>query len=251
MIDPVTIGVLAASTLAFGADAVSRNGIPEVVKDAYRALKEKVATWVRDDVEALEKEPTSTTRQAVIAEEIDKQSPDDRADIKKLAVALNEALQNIPADQLGIDITKLNATRFELNTISVEEGVGFRADEIKTSGDIILGDITLINSYRLNIADLSLIGFSGDSEILRDNAEYVVWYATNRQPKVKHGAIVGFSSGRDREMHYGQCRVFVPKAHKIGSTGSNWWKRLFALADDRLKLLGVDAFGIYGATKPI
>jgi hypothetical protein len=67
MSDPVTIGVLTASTLAMAAEAVFKSSVGEVVKDAYKALKDKVAIWIRTDVEALEKTPTSQTRQAVVA----------------------------------------------------------------------------------------------------------------------------------------------------------------------------------------
>ena len=144
MSDPVTIGVLAASALAMAAEAVVKSSVGEVVKDAYNALKDKVANWVRGDVEALEKTPISTTRQAVIAEEIDKQSPADQANIKTLAIALNEALRNAAqAGPIGIDIGRLEAARVQLAAINVTEGVGFRADEVKTTGDFTTGPITV------------------------------------------------------------------------------------------------------------
>jgi esterase/lipase superfamily enzyme len=41
-------------------------------------------------------------------------------------------------------------------------------------------------------------------------------------------------------VHYGTCRVFIPKSHKIGSIGSPWWKRLRTMTDDRLRLLAVN-----------
>ena len=76
MSDPATIGVLAASALAMAAEAVVKSSVGEVVKDAYKALKDKVALWICGDVEALEKTPASPSRQAVIAEEIDRRSPE-------------------------------------------------------------------------------------------------------------------------------------------------------------------------------
>src|SRR5215469_15902102 len=85
---PVTIGTLAASTLAIAHEALLKGlegSVGEQVNDAYRALKEKVSPWCRKDVEALEEAPTSVERQAIIAEEIDRQSPKDQADVKKLA----------------------------------------------------------------------------------------------------------------------------------------------------------------------
>jgi len=72
-----------------------------------------------------------------------------------------------------------------------------------------------------------------------DRAEYVVWYATTRQPKDPHDNTRGYSARRDSVVHYGSCRVFIPRSHKIGSTGSPWWKRLLTGSDDRLKLLDI------------
>ncbi len=68
--EPVTIGVLAASALAMAGEAALKGTVSEAVKDAYKALKERVAHWAGGDVEALEKSPTSAGRQAVVAEAI-------------------------------------------------------------------------------------------------------------------------------------------------------------------------------------
>jgi esterase/lipase superfamily enzyme len=37
-------------------------------------------------------------------------------------------------------------------------------------------------------------------------------------------------------VHHGWCRVSIPESHRIGSTGSPWWKRFITRVDDRLKL---------------
>jgi esterase/lipase superfamily enzyme len=71
------------------------------------------------------------------------------------------------------------------------------------------------------------------------NAEYFVWFGTNRRPVDINDPNKGFSSERDAAVHRGRCRVFVPKSHKYGSIGSNWWQRLWTSTDDRLRLLGV------------
>jgi hypothetical protein len=144
MSDPVTIGTLTASVLAMAAEVVFKSSVAEVVKDAYKKLKEKVATWSRVDVDALEKMPTSVSRQGVIAEEIDRQSLGDRADIKRLAVALNEALRSAaPAGPVGIDLGRLEAARVQLEAINVTEGIGVHAGEVKTTGDFTVGSITV------------------------------------------------------------------------------------------------------------
>jgi esterase/lipase superfamily enzyme len=65
---------------------------------------------------------------------------------------------------------------------------------------------------------------------------YPLWYGTNRKPIDPNDISKGYSTDRDSLVHYGSCQVAVPKSHQIGSTGSNWWKRLQTLTDDRLKL---------------
>jgi len=72
-----------------------------------------------------------------------------------------------------------------------------------------------------------------------DNADYTVWFGTNRKPNDSESLQLSFSKSRDTKIHYGYCRVFIPKSHKIGSTGSSWWQRLRSGIDDRLKLIEV------------
>ena len=45
----------------------------------------------------------------------------------------------------------------------------------------------------------------------------------------------GFSSVDDQTLHYGTCLVEVPKSHKIGSTGSSWWRRLLARSSNAIE----------------
>ena len=73
-----------------------------------------------------------------------------------------------------------------------------------------------------------------------DNIEYPVWYGTNRAYRNSGNAGEGFSSERDTIIHYGTCRVFVPKSHKIGSVGSSFFRRIITMTDDRLKLLAIE-----------
>ncbi|GGA25722.1 alpha/beta hydrolase [Okeania sp. KiyG1] len=65
---------------------------------------------------------------------------------------------------------------------------------------------------------------------------YPLWFGTNRKAVDRQDISKGFSGERDNKLNYGICKVAVPKSHKIGSTGSPWWKRLLTLTDDRLKL---------------
>jgi esterase/lipase superfamily enzyme len=71
------------------------------------------------------------------------------------------------------------------------------------------------------------------------NAEYTVWFGTNRRPNDSVDISKGYSSERDVTIHYGTCRVFIPESHKIGSIGSSWRQRLQTWTDDRLRLLAI------------
>jgi|GEM_PF-1207463 len=71
---------------------------------------------------------------------------------------------------------------------------------------------------------------------------YPLWYGTNRRPIDPSEPAKGYSAERDeRQIHYGLCKVAVPKMHKIGSIGSSWWERLLKWEDDRLKLVELTA----------
>lgn len=144
MTDPVTIGTLAATGLSMAAEVVVKTGVGEAVKDGYKALKTKVAGWAGGDVEALAKDPKSEGRQLIVAETINRQSPHDLAEVRTLALALNDALREAAkSSPIAIDIGRLEAARVQLEGINVSEGLGFRADEIKTTGDFTARDINV------------------------------------------------------------------------------------------------------------
>lgn len=73
------------------------------------------------------------------------------------------------------------------------------------------------------------------------DAEYHVWYATSRKPLDRANPSLGFGVERDDRIHHGICKVFIPKSHKVGSTGSPWWKRLLTGTDDRLRMLAKES----------
>ncbi|WP_170113260.1 alpha/beta hydrolase [Ahniella affigens] len=76
------------------------------------------------------------------------------------------------------------------------------------------------------------------------DAEYPVWYATSRKPLDRANPSLGFGVERDHCIHYGICKVFIPKSHKVGSTGSPWWKRLLSATDDRMRVLTTDSLQV-------
>ncbi len=115
MIDPVTFGGVAASLLAMAAQEALKTGVSEAVKNAYEALKTKIRGVAGADVEALAKEPDSAGRQLIVAETINHQSPSDLAEVRTLALALNEALSEAArSGAIGVDIGRLEAARVHL-----------------------------------------------------------------------------------------------------------------------------------------
>lgn len=64
---------------------------------------------------------------------------------------------------------------------------------------------------------------------------YPVWFGTNRKPTDDGRA---FTGERHNAISYGRVEILVPKSHKIGETGSSWWKRLkrFELRDNHLRV---------------
>jgi len=140
----MTVGIAAAWVLSMTGEAVLKGFVTEGVKDAYRALKAKVAVWASSDVEALERTPTSENRKAVIAEEIDRLSSDDKAKIQSLALALIEELKKAQQrGPIGVDIGRLEAAEVDLKKINVSEGTGFAATEVKTTGKFTIEEITV------------------------------------------------------------------------------------------------------------
>jgi hypothetical protein len=109
---------------------------------APKRLKEKVSHWASNDVEALAQTPTSTTRQAVIAEIVDARPKDDQEPLHALAETLVAGLkQHAPAT--GLDIGRLTALEVDLGNITVAGGIGARIEEAHVEGTFKTGDISV------------------------------------------------------------------------------------------------------------
>lgn len=82
------------------------------------------------------------------------------------------------------------------------------------------------------------MGPSDEYSTISEKPIYKVWYGTNREPLDNADLTKGFSSHRDKVLHYGNVIVYVPESHKFGSTGSrtSWMSRVVRLTDDRLKI---------------
>lgn len=144
MSDPVTIGAIASMVLSMASEAALKGAVGEAVKDAYKALKGKISHWAAGDVEALERNPASLPRRAVLAEVIDQLPENDKISVQALTTELAEALKKRATEgPIGIDVGRLEAARVQLGTINVHEGVGFRAEEVKTTGDFEVKELNV------------------------------------------------------------------------------------------------------------
>lgn len=146
MSDPVTIGTIASMVLSMGSEAALKGVIGEAVKDAYKALKGKISHWAGADVEALERNPGSAARRAVVAEVVDELPENEKVSVKALAAALADALKEASATgPVGIDVGVLEAARIKLGKINVTEGLGLRANEIRSTGDFEVDELNIGN----------------------------------------------------------------------------------------------------------
>jgi leucyl aminopeptidase (aminopeptidase T) len=143
MTDPVTVGALASAALAMAAETVVKGAVGEAVKDAYKKLKNTIAHWASSDVEALEREPGSAGRKAVVAELIDKQSEADKSAVENLTAALIASLKK--EDPVGIETGKLTDMEIDLGKLTVLQGTGIVVGEAH-GGHIRVNELTVGSS---------------------------------------------------------------------------------------------------------
>ena len=141
MADPMTIGMLVAGALSLGGEAV-KAAISETVKDAYKALKDKLAVWAGGDMAEVENMPLSDARKAVIAKIVNNLPMEDQENLRDLAHTLTIRLREA-APAIGLDIGRLDALAVELGQITVTEGVGVRIQEAHVAGTFRTGDISV------------------------------------------------------------------------------------------------------------
>ena len=79
-----------------------------------------------------------------MAEKINRQPPGELAEIRTLALALNDALREAAkAGAVGIDVGRLEATGVQLEELNVSDDVGYRAAEVTTTGDLTARDVNV------------------------------------------------------------------------------------------------------------
>jgi hypothetical protein len=140
MSDPVTIGYLVAQAVALAAPEILKTSVGEATKDAYKALKDKIAHWAGAEVAALEAAPSSKGKQLAVAELIDDRPEDERETLRAVVQALVEHLKK-DAPVIGLDIGALRNVETELGNITARTGIGARIGGVE-GGKLKIGDIT-------------------------------------------------------------------------------------------------------------
>jgi hypothetical protein len=76
-------------------------------------------------------------------------------------------------------------------------------------------------TWTLRDLGVSNIGVVEEPSQVTVNGEYSIWYGTNRRPIDSTDHTKGYSAEREEPgtVHYGSCKVFIPRSHKIGSIG--------------------------------
>lgn len=116
MADPSTIGGMVSRVFAEATLQV------EATKDAFKALKKSLSCRAAFDVYALERNPGSAARRAVIAEAVDTLPEDEKISVKTLAIELAEVLgTNAGYGPVGIDVRRVTAEPTALERIDARE----------------------------------------------------------------------------------------------------------------------------------
>jgi len=123
MAEPGTIGTMVSRVLGMACEAkLQEDAAREAANGAYDTLKQKLSCRAASDVHALERNPTSAARRAVIAEAVDEFPEPEKMSIRALAAELAETLRTRAAQgSIGIDVRRIEAERTKLVEIDVRE----------------------------------------------------------------------------------------------------------------------------------
>jgi hypothetical protein len=139
--DPLTSLVTA---LAAGASAALQSTVEQGVKDGYTALKGLIQRkYAQVDVDQLEANPRSKSRQGVVQEDLATVRAHQDAEVLQYAQALLEAIQRQApqtAAAIGVDLKDIEGASVAIQRI-IATGAGVKVERAKLSGDITIGDV--------------------------------------------------------------------------------------------------------------
>lgn len=144
--DPISLVVTA---LVSGAAAALKPTAEQAVKDAYAGLKELVRRkWNRINVDVLERDPASTTRQDVLREDLEKaQAAADREVLEQAQQVIRAVRQHAPdaAASVGVTLETLHAA----GSVKIEDlqaiGSSVKIADIEAGKDLEIKGIKAAN----------------------------------------------------------------------------------------------------------
>jgi hypothetical protein len=139
--DPLMSPVTA---LAAGGAAALQSTVEQVVNDRYAALKGLIQRkYAQVDVNQLEANPSSKSRQGVVEEDLRAAGADTDAEVLQHAQALLEAIQRqapyiIAA--IGVDLQDIQGASLAIRRVTAT-GAGVKVEKAKLTGDITIEDV--------------------------------------------------------------------------------------------------------------
>ena len=132
------------TALVAGAAAALQSTVEQVVKDSYAALKGLIQRkYAQVDVNQLEANPRSKSRQGVVEEDLKAAGADTDAEVLQHAQALLEAIQRQApeaAAALGVDLKDIEGAALAIRRVTAT-GAGVKVEHAKLSGDITIEDV--------------------------------------------------------------------------------------------------------------
>jgi hypothetical protein len=139
--DPLTSLVTA---LAAGAAAALQSTVEQSVKDGYAALKGLIQRkYTQVNLDQLEANPSSKSRQGVAEEELAAAGADHDAEVLQHAQALLEAIRShapAAASAIGVDLKEIEGASLTIRRV-IASGTAVKVEQGKFSGDLTIEDV--------------------------------------------------------------------------------------------------------------
>ena len=211
--DPLTSLVTA---LAAGAAAALQSTVEQGVKDSYAALKWLIQRkYAQVDVNQLEANPSSKSRQGVVEEDLKAVGADQDAEVLQHAQALLEVIQRqVPevAAAIGVDLKEIEGASLAIRHV-IAAGAGVKVERAKLSGDITIEDVNDNGRYRSP-------RLSGPPNIVLTKAEFevpIAGFSANGQMYVFHSTSHFVDGGKDY-----MSRMVLMRAQSGDPTDLHW-----------------------------
>ena len=141
--DPVTAIVAALSA---GGVFVLKEVASEGVKDAYGELKARLKNhYPGVSVDELEEQPASKARQAVVAEELEREEASKDTDLVRFAQTVVEMIQKQGRDvarSIGVDLGTLDQANVTFGNVLAGKGAtGVKIEKV-SGGSLVFGDVS-------------------------------------------------------------------------------------------------------------